>query len=184
MISNPGRFSTIGRVFKVLWVEPAGSVKSTMVSRPPPPTAVHSKFRRFVVIHKGDDSTLCCPLHTYQGRATLKPKLKSIDMHAAAYSHTGKPKLQPGEELLIAPFPIIVETDVPSAEIDPMSRINFSKIYTVEHNVGVCNVGRIEPTHIDRLLEVSLLKHPPIKGATEKKINKPPVPIRQGNNPK
>lgn len=36
-----------------------------------------------------------------------------------------------------------VEPAKPDQKLDPMSRLNFGKVYTVEHNVKVLPVGRI-----------------------------------------
>jgi hypothetical protein len=39
--------------------------------------------------------------------------------------------------------PIEVKVENPDVTIDAMSRINFAKPYTVEHNVKVLNIGRV-----------------------------------------
>lgn len=39
--------------------------------------------------------------------------------------------------------PIEVKIENEAMTIDPMSRINFAKPYTVEHNVLILNVGRV-----------------------------------------
>ncbi|KAI9642165.1 hypothetical protein NHQ30_008967 [Ciborinia camelliae] len=160
---QPERFFTIGRIFMMLWTEPARqelhSNASSQLSTTYLGGKAFSEIRHFVVVaNVGHGNTLCCPIHTYGGQGTLKPNLPDKEMHAAVYSHTGEPQLLPGEEMTIEPFPIIVED--PVAKIRPMSRINFSKIYTVEYYVRVCNVGRIEPSHINRFLEASPIKSP------------------------
>jgi hypothetical protein len=38
--------------------------------------------------------------------------------------------------------PLAAET-FPDQKLDPMSRINFGKIHTVEHNEKVCPIGKI-----------------------------------------
>ena len=39
--------------------------------------------------------------------------------------------------------PIKVDTNSPRDKLDPTSRVNYAKIYTVEHNVKVHFIGRI-----------------------------------------
>lgn len=40
---------------------------------------------------------------------------------------------------------------VDGQKLDAASRINFAKLYTVEHNVKVRNIGKIIPEHVPRL---------------------------------
>jgi len=44
--------------------------------------------------------------------------------------------------------PIGVKTTVHGERLDKMSRINFGKIYTVEHNVKVYDFGNVKPSSI------------------------------------
>ena len=37
-------------------------------------------------------------------------------------------------------------------KLDPMSRLNFSRVYTVEHNVKVMNVGKVSKDSLPVLL--------------------------------
>ncbi|KAG4027280.1 hypothetical protein MFRU_031g00290 [Monilinia fructicola] len=161
VIDQPSRFFSIGRVFMMLWTEPARqefpSGGSSHYSTTYLGGQAFSGIRRFVVVANGGrGNAICCPIHTYSGRGTSKPNLSDKNMHAAAYSHTEEPQLLAEEELMIEPFPIIVEDA--EAKIHPMSRINFSKVYTVEYYVRVCNIGRVDASHIGRLLEVSPVK--------------------------
>ena len=52
-------------------------------------------------------------------------------------------KLQPEEEEQLTKSPLYIKTEDPSITIDPASRINFAKVYTVEYNLKVRNLGRI-----------------------------------------
>lgn len=49
--------------------------------------------------------------------------------------------------------PIQVTPKSPRDKLDPMSRINYAKIYTVEHNVKVCFIGQIAPSSEKQLME-------------------------------
>jgi len=55
----------------------------------------------------------------------------------------------PEEQPTKGAFPVIVEE--PNETIDPMSLLDFSRVYTVEHNIKVLKIGRIPPEHIERL---------------------------------
>jgi hypothetical protein len=110
------------------------------------------------VIREGRGYSLCLAIHTYNGRGTLKAGVIAEE-HAALYPAT-QPAIMPRDEKMnVQPFPIIIETDK-ADEISPMSRINLRKIYTVEHYNRVCNIGRIEPAHVDRLEQSSTLGSP------------------------
>lgn len=162
VIKEPKRFFKVGRVFAVLWSEPAGEQPAgknvdwndeddyETIGRFG--ERVHTKIRRFVVVREGDRHSTCLPLLTYQGQGTLKRGVKPDD-HAAVYAENpknlrSKEKLLAGEKLRKNPFAIIIEDS--KETIDPLTRINFSKIYTVEHNVKALKIGRIPDTDLLR----------------------------------
>jgi hypothetical protein len=129
----------------VLWTEPAGashsgSEPSSSMSEAKFGERFIHKIRRFVVVGEQTGHSICLPLHTYEGRGAMKPGL-ARDSHAAVYPQGGKVKLAPGENLSKKAFPIILEQ--PGEKLDPMTRINFTKLYTIEHNVKVAKIGRI-----------------------------------------
>ena len=49
----------------------------------------------------------------------------------------------PEEKRYFVNSPISVEKASPDQKLDRMSRLNFNKIYTVEHNVVVMAVGKV-----------------------------------------
>ncbi|KAB8299321.1 hypothetical protein EYC80_001394 [Monilinia laxa] len=109
VIDQPSRFFTIGRIFMMLWTEPArqefpsgglSHYSATYLGG-----KAFSEIRRFVVVANGGrGNTICCPIHTYGGQGTLKPNLPDKEMHAAVYSYTEEPQLPAEEELIIEPF--------------------------------------------------------------------------------
>ncbi|KAG4429881.1 hypothetical protein IFR05_014638 [Cadophora sp. M221] len=153
---KPSRFFNVGRVFKTLWVEPAGATNSSI--HQPGYNSVgygqfsYSKVRRFVVIRKRLHSCLCLAIHTYGGQGALKSDVRSQD-HAVVYSsREAEPKPLPYENITTSGFAVVLEE--PGETIAPMSRIDFGKIYTVEHNLKILRVGRVHPGHLPRLEEV------------------------------
>lgn len=80
---------------------------------------------------------------TYGGQATLKKGAHAED-HAAVYSNQHKTK---GPTVLkkekMTKKAIKIEIMNPSDKLDPLSRINYAKVYTVEHNVKVLFIGQV-----------------------------------------
>ena len=150
---KPSRFFNIGRVFKTLWIEPAGTTSKDTDQRSFHTVGYgqlsYSKVRRFVVIRKRLHSCLCLAISTYSGRGVSKEDGRPQD-HAMVYSSSDLiPSPLPQEKITLDAFPIIVEE--PSEALGPVSRLDFGKVYTVEHNVKVLRIGRIAPDHINRL---------------------------------
>ncbi|CAN9461435.1 unnamed protein product [Alternaria alternata] len=145
VIQNPRGFFKKGIVFMVPWPEPGGDYVKDRVG---PPVVV--KIRRFVVIRPKNTFCLCLPIQTYGGQATTKPGVNPQD-HAAVVAENDQVKYLPNEaELAKMPLYIKVE-NASTGPIDPASRINFAKIYTVEYNVKVWKIGRIVTDSVWRM---------------------------------
>ncbi|KAI9770639.1 MAG: hypothetical protein M1839_003088 [Geoglossum umbratile] len=158
--NKPRKFFCIGRVFAVLWTEPT--------SNPGPGTQytqvrfnqyVYSDIRRFVVVREGLDSCWCLsvtplflvcptpntpdrvsrPIHSYSKRGLNKPYINR-KAHAIIYTDPTQAKLS-GEGLTKKPLQVIPSS--PDNKLAQDSLINFSKIYTVEHNIKVKKIGKI-----------------------------------------
>ncbi|KAH7385015.1 hypothetical protein BKA64DRAFT_155812 [Cadophora sp. MPI-SDFR-AT-0126] len=149
---KPSRFFNFGRVFKTLWVEPAGKLPQD--GHPAYNTVGYGQFsyakmRHFVVIRKRLHSCLCLAIHTYGGQGAAKTNIRSQD-HAVVYSSLDtEPQPLPDENITIGGFAIVLEE--PGETIAPMSRIDFGKVYTIEHNLKILRVGRILPNHLPNL---------------------------------
>lgn len=156
-MAKPQHFFKIGRVFMTLWSEPAGStVRSGLhISTSSVGGRIFSETRRFVVVHEGSGYSLCCAFQTYRKRGTTKSHL-SLENHATVYVSGSEPKLLPQEQAPgMGSFPIVLGDK--SVTIDPSSRLNFGKVYTVEHNIKVRNVGKIDKLWLPKL-RAALLK--------------------------
>ena len=149
---KPSRFFNVGRVFKTLWVEPAGNrPQNNHLAYNPVGYGQFSyaKLRYFVVIRKRLHSCLCLAIHTYSGQGSAKGSVRSQD-HAIVYSALDtEPQPLPHESITIGSFAIVLEE--PGETIAPTSRLDFGKIYTVEHNLKILRVGRILPSHLPNL---------------------------------
>jgi hypothetical protein len=85
------------------------------------------------------------PINTYNGQGVTKPGLSESDRraHAIIYMTDTRPFCLPEEERYLTKKPIAVEKASADQKLDSMSRLNFKKVYTIEHNVKVMNVGRV-----------------------------------------
>ena len=135
-------FFVVGRVFSTLWTESFEGIindqNQTFVSEVALGGRVYSKIRRFVVVRQSDRSCICLPVTSYNGRGPKKGKINLLE-HGYIYSHK-TPKPVPGIEK--KPIKInLVKGEVPLR--DP-SLVNYGRVYTVETNVKVREVGLVD----------------------------------------
>jgi hypothetical protein len=81
------------------------------------------------------------PILTYGGQGTAKKGVKAND-HAIIYTGNHAPKEVDGEKRLHKKSVKVLN---PSAKdrLAVESRVNYSKVYTIEHNVKVCFIGEV-----------------------------------------
>jgi hypothetical protein len=79
------------------------------------------------------------PILTYGRQGCTKPGVKKID-HAVIYTGKPPPEIK-GENLPNKAIEVLPNTA--RDKLAPESRVNYSKLYTVEHNVKVHFIGRI-----------------------------------------
>jgi hypothetical protein len=91
---------------------------------------------------------------TYQGQGVAKPGVLKRN-HAIIYTGKNEPAPQPKEQPVEGEKGMLQAIRVnplsKQGRLHPLYRINFSKIYTVEHNVKVYNFGDVRKEHIHRL---------------------------------
>jgi hypothetical protein len=99
-------------------------------------------------MREGRGSSVCCLVQPY---STSGFKKGYYGQNCAVIFAAGSsPQLFPGEEPSeIGQFPVIIEK--PSVAIDPTLRLDFSNVYTIEHNATVRNVGRIDRNYLKEL---------------------------------
>jgi len=155
----------------MIWTEPSGvpagggsSNGSYTITRLN--AGSYAELRRFVVIRAGYGSSKCLAIETYSGKATLKPNLVNRQQHAIIYTskHAPEEYSYEGEDGTIVreslekdPIKVNAEQDGPEGILDPRSRINYSKIYTVEYDVRVLNIGKVDPNSMDSLKRDSMI---------------------------
>ncbi|TAQ83129.1 hypothetical protein B7494_g8547 [Chlorociboria aeruginascens] len=158
-------FWKVGRVFMMVWSEPAGVAKGvsrdgTHFSTGYLNQQIFSEIRRFVVIGEGYGNAPCSPIHSYSGWATLKRNLPDVSQHTIIYTS----KSCPAESSYIAndgtkvyenlnkdPIRVISEEHGEDGQLEPKSRLNYGKVYTIEHNVRVLNIGMVHEESLPTL---------------------------------
>ncbi|CAN9310315.1 unnamed protein product [Alternaria alternata] len=146
---RPAGFFTEGRMFSILFIEPAGANAVNNVTYYNPNLSqvqygeyAHSQVRRFIVVKHKREYCFAVPVFTYGDRATTKHGVVA-DEHAIAHSHGYLAQLVANElPLTKSPIPIIMNSnDVLSAA----SRIYFGIHHPIQYNVKVKDIGHVHP---------------------------------------
>lgn len=148
---QPRNFFVFGRVFLVLWAEPAGGDATTLTAGTTLGIygeRVYSSVRRFVVIREGHTYCSALPITTYGGRGVGKRGVKKSE-HAIIHT-SRRPPAPMAEELpsrrdpsIMRPRAIRVDVDLPVDKLDAASRLNLGAVTTVQHNVKVRPYGMV-----------------------------------------
>ena len=158
---KPKEFFTIGRVFLVLWSAPAGGAstvtaweKGTVINHLG--ERVFSKVRRFVVIREGGTYCNALPINTYSGKGVSKPSVNKSE-HVIIFTGSVAPRPTAAEtpkrrgEFPMQSIPIQVDIDSQDERLDPMSRLHLGGVTTVEHNIKVKPLGKVNKRSLDAL---------------------------------
>jgi len=123
------------------------------------------------------------PIHTYNNQATLKPNLPDANQHAIIYTSSSPPDEYwyeaddssiVSENLTKDPIKVKRENYGPEGDLGTMARINYSKIYTIEHYVRVMNIGMVANDCMVSLINNSFVKrHEPIEKPRKHKSRSP-----------
>ena len=144
-------FFAVGRVFLVLWSEPVGDSNLANIE---PGTSlgrygehVLSKVRRFVVIREGKNYCSALPILSYGKRGVSK---LGVNKSEHTIVHTGKesPPALPAEkphrdEQGMRSPAIRVTPDNTIDKLDPLSRLHFARVHTIEQNIKVMSFGMV-----------------------------------------
>ncbi|CAJ2514219.1 Uu.00g023380.m01.CDS01 [Anthostomella pinea] len=154
-VVDPGKRRTSfkrGGVFKILWPQPAPASTvsdDALVDIAGWSEKIHVKVSWFIVVQTYKTHCLAVPVHTYEGQATGKAGING-EHHAALVLKGQGVTLEVGEALERDPLHMILEKQ--TVELQPTSRIDFSKLYTIEYNIKVMKVGRIVPEEVNSRL--------------------------------
>lgn len=152
-VEHSNRFQP-GEIFKVLWSEPQGTGNETAPSvserkeyRDRFGGKIFVGFRRFIVIANDQGHCTCVPILTYGSKACNKKGIKP-EKHGIIHERGNKPRLLSGEPKL-GFAPVKVEITQDGEKLSKESRVNYSKLVTVEHNVKVFFIGHIAAADYD-----------------------------------
>ncbi|KAM0558197.1 hypothetical protein ACHAPJ_004881 [Fusarium lateritium] len=146
------------QVFKVLWPEPAGgaggaaSIAEETVYRDQYGGRIFVHFRRFIIVANDLGHCTCIPISTYGRKGCRKSGVKAEQHGIVTESSNRKPTALSGEPKLGFP-PIRVHIYEQGERISKESRVNYSKLTTVEHNVKVLFIGRVVSSDWDIVTE-------------------------------
>ncbi|OJJ01723.1 hypothetical protein ASPVEDRAFT_130660 [Aspergillus versicolor CBS 583.65] len=157
---RPSSYYTTGRIFAILWHENRGvsngHENGTVITSGPIFTGrfnepIHSSIRRMVVFSTTRNKSLCFPISTYGNRGVAKPNVDPYT-HAIVYPR-GTPPIQAANEPRMVKEPLEVALELLDETLNPMSRLDFGKVHTVEHNVKVLPIGRITSRSMTRFIQ-------------------------------
>lgn len=142
-------FFTYGRVLATLWHTSLGTSRNdkrnSWTHQGRFGEHVLSHIQRMVVVKEDHGSCWCVPINTYNGRGVAKFQAnnrRDIEAHAIIFM-SGTEATSPDWEHSMPKEPIQVVPAGKDQQLDEMSRINYAKVHTLEHNVKVMNVGKI-----------------------------------------
>jgi hypothetical protein len=158
---KPRDYFKIGKVFLVLWSEPAGGTskvtaweKGTVLNQLG--ERVFSKVRRFVVIREGGTYCNALPINTYGGKGVSKRSANKSE-HVIIFSGSAPPRptaLEMPQRRGEAPMQLTaiqVDMDRKGEGLDPMSRLDLGGVTKVEHNIKVKSLGNVNKSSVDAL---------------------------------
>ncbi|GIZ45528.1 hypothetical protein CKM354_000869000 [Cercospora kikuchii] len=155
------KFFKVGRVLTILWSEPQGNDKHSNASNHSECSYVVAygelaqvKIRRFIIFAQLAQHSLAVPILTYRGRGVENKGDNKAD-HGIVYTGLTAPQPFPKElpqqqgERGMVPIAIRVTPDDLTVKLAAASRINYAKIYTIEHNVKARAVGMVHDSSLE-----------------------------------
>ncbi|KAI1872720.1 uncharacterized protein JN550_003594 [Neoarthrinium moseri] len=150
---KPSKYFVPGEVFKFEWLEPNGSGSRKKFSNNSEASFTeasemsvegemyYTSIRRFVVVSTENNSSICVPILTYEGRGCNKPGVQP-ENHGIVYEPPNSPTRLRGEPAH-GFGPVRMQLYAEGETLVAESRINYSKLVSIEHNFAVMFIGRI-----------------------------------------
>ncbi|KAI1164336.1 hypothetical protein F5B18DRAFT_650815 [Nemania serpens] len=136
-----------GEVFKILWSEPTGQVAgdapiSDIRAINDPGGDFYVGYRRFIIVSTDESHhSTCVPILTYDRRGCGKKGVRP-SKHGIVFEVGQNPRqLRNEPDLGFDPVPLDIYAE--GEKLAKESRVNYSKLVTIEHNVKVFFIGRI-----------------------------------------
>ncbi|KAI1109533.1 hypothetical protein F5Y14DRAFT_431987 [Nemania sp. NC0429] len=144
-----------GEVLKILWSEPVGqSVGDALVSdvRSIENSAgtFYVGYRRFIIVSTDEsENSTCVPILTYNRRGCSKRGVEPTK-HGIVHEIGTKPRPLKAEPDL-GFEPIAIEIYASGEKLAKESRVDYSKLITIDHNVRVFFIGRVGHSDFDKV---------------------------------
>lgn len=136
-----------GEVFKILWPEPSGQAVgdapiTDIRAIESPAGDFYVGYRRFIIVGTDESHhSTCVPILTYERRGCGKKGVRP-NKHGIVFEEGQKPRLLRGEpELGFKPVQLNIYAE--GEKVAKESRVNYSKLVTIEHNFKVFFIGHI-----------------------------------------
>ena len=160
IVDKPKRFFSVGRIFKTVWFEPGGHDSTTRradleYTQECPEfhgEKPYAKFRWFIVVRKRLHHSLCFSITSYGGTSTAQTSRGRPKDFVVLYSCAIEPPAPFPEEGIVRP-PIAVIIEDGEQFISPLARLDCGRIYTVEDNLKIMKIGRVQPESLLKLEE-------------------------------
>ncbi|KAK3396179.1 hypothetical protein B0T20DRAFT_501438, partial [Sordaria brevicollis] len=161
-VDKPRKFFQKGRIFKTVWFEPFGEFSASARARPAE-LAYHDscpdyndlgekpygRFRWFVVIRKHLNHSLCFAIVNGGAKSIAKNRARGEHLAVLYSTNVRPPKADEEEGIVFDPIAVIMEEG--KQNISPLARLDFSRVYTVEHDLKVMKIGRVHPDSHSKL---------------------------------
>ncbi|KAK3896784.1 hypothetical protein C8A05DRAFT_20319 [Staphylotrichum tortipilum] len=148
-----------GEIFKIIWTEPVGTRGRSDRSEVPTNastrfdesgTAFYQGIRRFIVVANDEGHCTAVPILTYERQGCKKRGVKPLK-HGIIHQKGRQARPLPEEPKLGFP-PVRAELYERTENLVKESRVNYAKLQTIEHNVPVLFIGRIDPEDFDSIV--------------------------------
>lgn len=159
MIDKPKRFFSVGRIFKTAWFEPGGQdavsrradldyTKECLAFHGEKP---YARFRWFIVVRKRLHHSLCFSITSSSVKGqTPTSRGRPRDFVVLYSASVVEPPVPfPEEGIVRKPIAVIIEDG--EQFISPFARLDCGRIYTVEDNLKVMKIGRVQPDSLPDL---------------------------------
>ena len=91
-------------------------------------------------------------IQTYSRRGTKASSTKPY-YHSQVYTGDYVPNLLPGERLVKRPIKVLLDEHMADQPLHHTSRLNYARVHSLEHNIRVCPVGKIDESDLKWVLQ-------------------------------
>lgn len=158
---RPGSWFKPGRVFALVWSQPAGesrwskrvdSTASSAYTVNQYGTKTFNHIRQLIVVRNGHGSCWCVPIETYGGQGLKKRGLMYSDIHshAVVYDAELEPSYLPNEP--VSNKGSIAIEIANGVTLAPEARVHLGKPHNVEWNVKVKFIGNVREIDLKRFV--------------------------------